>query len=104
RLFRSMGLAGTRLADHQYATGYVAAQTLELARVTQELHQLGDFLLGLVAAGDISKGSLDLILGQHPRLALAEAHGPTTATRPALHLAHEEQDRKSTRLNSSHVK
>src|SRR5690554_2959528 len=86
------GLAGTRLADHQYATGYVAAQTLELARVTQELHQLGDFFLGLVAAGDISEGGLDLVFGQHPRLALAEAHRPATATRPALHLAHEEHE------------
>ena len=66
------GLAGTRRTDHQHAAGNLAAQALELARVTQELDQLGDLLLGLLDAGHIGEGDLDLVLAQHARLALAE--------------------------------
>ena len=96
------GLTGTRLTDHQHATGNMSAQALELARITQELDQLGDFLLGLVTPGNVGKGGLDLVFREHACLALAEAHRATTATTAALHLAHEEhedgnddQDRKA---------
>ncbi len=68
------GLAGAGRADHQHAARDTAAQALELARIAKELDQLADLLLGLVAAGDVSEGGLDLVLGQQARLALAEAH------------------------------
>src|SRR5690606_8131571 len=38
------------------------------------------------------KGGLDLVLGQHARLALAEAHRAAPAAATALHLAHEEHE------------
>src|SRR5690554_4688907 len=38
------GLTGTGLADHQYTTGNLAAQTLETAGITQKLDQLANFL------------------------------------------------------------
>ena len=38
--------------------------------------------------GDVLECDLVLLLGQHPRLALAEGHGPAAAT-ATLHLAHE---------------
>src|SRR5690554_2988712 len=85
-------LTGTGLTDHQYAARDMPTQTLELARVAQEFNQFADFFLGLVATGDISKGGLDLIFGQHARLALAEAHRPAAATATALHLTHEEHE------------
>ncbi len=79
-------------ADHQHTTRNATAETLKLARITQELDQLVDFFLRLIAAGDVSKGRLDLILGKQARLALAETHRPTLATRTALHLPHEKHE------------
>ena len=79
---------GTGRTHHQHAAGNLAAQTLELGRVAQKVDQLDDFVLGLLAAGHITEGDLHLIGRQHPRLALAEAHGPAT-TPATLHLAHE---------------
>src|SRR5690554_2717040 len=67
-------------------------QPLELARITQELDQLAYLFLGLVTTGNIGKGRLDLLVRQHARLALAEAHGTTTTTAAALHLTHEEHE------------
>ena len=55
------GLAGARRADHQHAARDLAAQLLELGGVAQELDQLGDFLLGLVATGDVTEGHLGLV-------------------------------------------
>ncbi|MNZ58682.1 hypothetical protein D3C78_766960 [compost metagenome] len=86
------GLTGTRRANHQYATRDAATQTLELARVAQELDQLADFFLGLVATCNVSQSGLDLVFGQQARLALAEAHRPALAACTALHLAHEEHE------------
>ena len=85
-------LAGTRRADHQHATRDAATQALELARIAEEFHQFADFLLGLVATGDVGEGGLDLVFGEQTRLGLAEAHRPALATGAALHLAHEEHE------------
>ena len=49
-------LAGARRADHQHAARDAAAELLELRRVAQEVDQLRDFFLGLVAAGDVGEG------------------------------------------------
>ena len=63
---RHLGLAGDRLgeqrlagagrADHQHAARDAAAELLELLRVAQEVDQLLDLFLGLVAAGDVGEG------------------------------------------------
>ncbi len=82
------GLAGAGRADHQHAAGNLAAQLLELARVLEEVDQLGHFLLGFLDAGDIIEGDLDLVGAEHARARLAEAHGAAAAG-AALHLAHE---------------
>ena len=82
-------LAGTRRTDHQHTLRYLATQFLELARVAQELDQLGHFFLGFLDTGHIVEGNLDLVFTQHARAALAKRHGaPATST--TLHLAHEE--------------
>src|SRR5690606_19390365 len=73
------GLAGTGRADHQYATRDVSAELLELAGIAQEFDQLGDFLLGLVAAGNVGKGDLHLVLALHLRPRTTEAHRAATA-------------------------
>ena len=76
-------LAGARDADHQHAARDAAAELLELGRVAQELDQLGDFFLGLVAAGDVGEGDRVVRLVEHARLALAEARTRRRARRPA---------------------
>ena len=81
-------LAGTRRTYHQDTARNLAAQALELARVTEEFNQLTDLFLGLFHTGDISKSSLHLVFAEHARLALAKRHGTATAT--ALHLTHKE--------------
>ncbi len=86
---RQQRLAGAGRADHQHAARDLAAELLELARVAQELDQLADFLLGLVAAGDVGEGDLDLVLALQLGARLAEAHRALAAA--LLHLAHEEQ-------------
>ena len=72
-------------ADHQHALGNLAAELLELARVLEEVDDLADFLLGLVDAGDVGEGHVDLVLAQQARAALAEGHGAAAAG-GALHL------------------
>src|SRR5690606_35997879 len=88
--FCQQRLAGTGRANHQHATRNLAAETLELARVTQELDQLLHFFLGFLDTGNISKGGLDLVFAHQARAALAEGHRATAATTTALCLAHEE--------------
>src|SRR5690606_18806361 len=83
------GLAGAGRANHQHAARDLAAEALELAGIAQELDQLRHLFLGLVDPRHIGEGHPDLVLGHHPRPALAERHGPTAAT-AALHLPHEE--------------
>jgi hypothetical protein len=85
---REQRLAGARRADHQHAARNATAELLELRRVAQELDELGDLFLRLVAAGDVGEGHRVVRLVEHPRLALAEAERAAPA--PALHLPHEE--------------
>jgi hypothetical protein len=56
--------------------------------IAQEVDHLGDFLLGLVAAGDVGEGDGVRRFIHHARAALAEGEGAALAA--ALHLAHEE--------------
>jgi hypothetical protein len=83
------GLAGARWSHHQHTLGDLATELLELAGVTEKIHDLRDFFLGLVGPGHVLEGNLDLVLGQHARSTLAEGHGPTPP-HATLHLAHEE--------------
>ena len=83
---REQRLAGARRADHQHALGDLAAELLELAGILQEVDDLDDLLLGLIHAGHIGEGHVDLILPEQARPALAEGHGAAAAGR-ALHLA-----------------
>jgi hypothetical protein len=82
-------LTGTGRADQQHAARDLAAELLELAGVAQEFHEFDHFLLGLLDAGDVGEGDLDLVLAEHARAALAEGHRAPAAG-AALHLAHEE--------------
>ncbi|KIR22283.1 hypothetical protein PFLU3_21630 [Pseudomonas fluorescens] len=86
------GFTGTRRTHHQHAARNTTTQALELARIAQKLYQFADFFLGFIATGNVSQGGLHLIFGEQARLALAEAHRPALASRPALHLAHEEHE------------
>src|SRR5207249_8207918 len=65
---------------------------------------LRQLLLGLVDAGDIGECDRRLVARDHPRARASKGDGLVVA---ALRLAqdppHEGRDRKSTRLNSSHV-
>src|SRR5690606_25003403 len=92
-------LAGTGRADHQHPARNAATEALELARITQELDQLTNLFLGLIAAGNIGQCSLDLILGEQARLGLAEAHGAATAAATALHLAHKKHEHSDDHQN-----
>ncbi len=96
---RQQRLAGAGRADHEHALGDLAAELLELARVLEEVDDLGDFLLGLIDARDIGEGDVDLVLAQQARAALAEGHGPAAAG-GALHLPQhvdEHQDQQQRR-------
>ena len=62
--FRQQGLTGTRRAHHQHALRNLAAEALELARVLEEVDDLGDFGLGFVDAGDVGKGNADLVFAE----------------------------------------
>ncbi len=80
-------LAGAGRADQQHALRDLAAEALEFLRVLQELDDLLQLALRLVDAGHVVEGHAALLLGQHARARLAEAHGAAAAR---LHLAHEE--------------
>ena len=81
------GLAGSRWADQQHAARDPATELLKLLRILQEVDQLLDLFLGLVATSDIGKGGRIVGLIEHARLALAETERPALAA--ALHLTHE---------------
>ena len=85
-------LAGTRRTHHQRAPRNTTAETLELARVAQELDELDDVFLGLVDAGHVTEGRLDLVFGQELGLALAERQRAAASAYAALHLAHEQHE------------
>jgi hypothetical protein len=80
-------LAGAGRADQQTALGDAAAEALELLRRAQELDDLLQFDLGLVAARHVLEGDLGLVHVEELGAALAEAEGLVAA---ALHLAQEE--------------
>ena len=84
---RQQRLTGAGRAHQQHALRDLAAEPLELLRVLQEFDDFLQFALGLIDAGDILERHPPLLLRQHPRAGLAEAHGPAAAR---LHLAHEE--------------
>ena len=52
----------------------MAAEFLELARVTQELDQFAHFFLGFFDSGDVSEGYFDLVFALQLGAALAERH------------------------------
>ena len=84
------GLAGAGRADQQHAARDTAAETLELLRITQELHDLLQVLLGLVDARHILESDAAVGFGEELGLGLAEAHRLAAG---ALHLArHEDPD------------
>ena len=79
-------LARSRRPHQQASLGNLAAQTLELRRILQELDDLLELLLRLVDARHVLEGDPPGLLGEQPRPALAEAHRLAAA---GLHLAHE---------------
>ena len=80
-------LAGSRRADQQHPTWDATAELLKLLRILQEVDQLLDLFLGLIAAGDVGKRGGVVGLVEHARLALAKTERSALAA--ALHLAHE---------------
>jgi hypothetical protein len=82
-------LARAGRADHEHALGDASAEALELLRVLEERDDLLDLVLRLVGAGHVGEGDLVLRVGEHARLALAEAHRLPAA---GLELAHEEEE------------
>ena len=84
---REQGLAGTGGPHQQHAARNAATELLELLRVFQEVDQLLDLFLRLVAAGDVGKGGRVVGFIEHAGLALAEAERPALAA--TLHLPHE---------------
>ena len=80
---REQRLAGAGRADHQHAARDAPAELLELGRIAQEVDQLGDFFLRLLAARDVGEGDGVGRLVQHARARLAEARTRRRARRPA---------------------
>ena len=80
---REQRLAGAGRTDQQHAARNAAAESLELARVAQELDDLLQVELGLVDAGDVLERHAAMRLGQQLGAALAKAE--RLAAR-ALHL------------------
>ena len=81
-------LAGARRTDQKHALGNPATQTLELARVLEEIDDFDKFRLRFIDAGYVGEGNADLVLADQARLALADRHSATTAA-ATLHLTHE---------------
>ena len=68
-------------ADQQAALGNLAAQALELLRIFQEIHQLGQLLFGFVDTGHIVKRDFLGFFGKQPGTRLAEPPWPHRARR-----------------------
>src|SRR5262245_8692445 len=66
------GLASTGRTDHQHALGNTATEFLKFFRITEELDQLLDFVLGFFYTSDIAERDLVLVPGEHPRLGLTK--------------------------------
>ena len=80
------GLAGARRADQQHALGDARAHGGVGLRVLQEVHDLGEFFLLLVAAGDVVKGLLVLLIAAAAGARFGEAGHPAgSAVAHAVH-------------------
>ena len=69
------GLTRAGRADEEHTTRNATAETLELLRITQELHDLLQVFLGFFDAGDVVEADAARGLGEKLGLRLAEAHG-----------------------------
>src|SRR5215469_3814091 len=67
---------GSRRADHQHALRNSSTQLLKFFRILQEIHDLLNFLFGLLDAGDVFKGHSVAVACKHPSLALSEIERP----------------------------
>ena len=67
-------LTGTRRAHQQHAVGDAGAQTVELAGIFEELHDLFQLGLFLIRTGHISKGGLALVVVLVLHLGAAHIH------------------------------
>ncbi len=81
-------LAGARRPNQQRALGQSSAQASELLRVLEELDDLLQLGLRLVAPGHVGKGELRCVAREKLRLRLAEREGAASAR---LQLAQEEE-------------
>ena len=95
---REERLAGARGAHHEDALGDPPPHLGELLRVLEEFDDLGDLLLGLVAARDVAKRDLVAVAGQQLGPALAEierapARLAQLADEEEVEDAHDDQDR-----------
>ena len=82
---RHIGLTGDRLgqqglaragrADHQNSLGNLPAHFGEFLGIFEELHDLGDFFLGLIATGDLGKRDLVTVPRKQFGATLAKTHG-----------------------------
>ncbi len=68
-------LAGAWAADQQNALGDARAEGDKLLRLLQELDDLLQLFLGLVAAGHVLEADRGVVAGEHARPTLAERHG-----------------------------
>ncbi len=90
---RHVGLAGDRLgqqrlagagrADEQDALGNAAAEGLVFLRRLEEIDDLAQFVDGLVDAGHVLEGDLQVLLGVELVPAAAEGEGRIAARHPA---------------------
>ena len=79
------GLAGARRAYQQHAVGNACAQSVELFRAFQELHDLFQLFLFLVLTGNIGKGGCLLVLVLVLHLGFANVHDSAAASTAAHH-------------------
>ena len=93
---REQRLSCARRADQQHAFRSGAAQSGVLLRVFEKIHDLDQFVLGFVDAGDVVEGDLGiLLLVVAARLALADAHEPAAHPAALLRRAPKHPDIKA---------
>src|SRR5438046_2227021 len=86
---REQGLAGPGRPDEQGALGKPAPQPLELLRIFEEVDDLLELLLRLVAPRHVGEGDLRRIAREQLRLGFPEGERPVSAL---LHLPQHEDD------------
>ena len=86
---RQQRLAGAGRANQQHALGHASAEAAVGLRITQELDNFLEFVLGLVDAGHISEANLHVSLDVDPRFALADLHH--AAAKATAHAAQQKQ-------------